>query len=46
MALSQDNVSQMNSYADQLELVMSQCPSCTIKLQSESTQDPSAAKSS
>lgn len=37
--LLQDNLNQMNSYADQLELVISQCPSCTIKLQNESTQD-------
>lgn len=37
--LLEDNLTQMNSYADQLELVIGQCPSCTIKLQNESTQD-------
>jgi hypothetical protein len=35
----QDNLAQMNGYADQLEMVIAQCPACTIKLQNESTQD-------
>ncbi|KAE9336446.1 hypothetical protein PF008_g13023 [Phytophthora fragariae] len=35
----EENLAQMNGYADQLEMVIAQCPSCTIKLQNESTQD-------
>uniref|UniRef100_A0AAV1TY79 Uncharacterized protein n=1 Tax=Peronospora matthiolae TaxID=2874970 RepID=A0AAV1TY79_9STRA len=35
----QESLTQMNAYADQLEMVIAQCPSCTIKLQNESTQD-------
>ncbi|KAG7389419.1 hypothetical protein PHYBOEH_007508 [Phytophthora boehmeriae] len=35
----EDNVAQMNAYADQLEMVIAQCPSCTNKLQNGSTQD-------
>ncbi|KAI9922875.1 hypothetical protein PsorP6_000839 [Peronosclerospora sorghi] len=36
---SQDNLAQLNGYADQLEIVIARCPSCTVKLQNESTQD-------
>ncbi|KAF4028297.1 hypothetical protein GN244_ATG20018 [Phytophthora infestans] len=35
----EENVAQMNAYADQLEMVIGQCPSCTEKLQNGSTQD-------
>ncbi|CEG39106.1 uncharacterized protein PHALS_09165 [Plasmopara halstedii] len=39
LKLLEDNLSQMNSYADHLEMVIAQCPACTKKLQNESTQD-------
>lgn len=29
----------MNAYADHLEIVISQCPSCSAKVQTGSTQD-------
>ncbi|KAL3666155.1 hypothetical protein V7S43_008943 [Phytophthora oleae] len=35
----EENLAQMNGYADQLEMVIAQCPSCTTKMQNESTQD-------
>uniref|UniRef100_K3WZB8 Uncharacterized protein n=1 Tax=Globisporangium ultimum (strain ATCC 200006 / CBS 805.95 / DAOM BR144) TaxID=431595 RepID=K3WZB8_GLOUD len=35
----QENLNQMNAYADHLELVIGQCPSCSVKVQAESTQD-------
>lgn len=35
----QDNLTQMNAYADHLEIVIGQCPSCSVKVQTESTQD-------
>ncbi|KAG7389488.1 hypothetical protein PHYPSEUDO_010373 [Phytophthora pseudosyringae] len=39
LKLLEENLAQMNGYADQLEMVIAQCPSCTVKLQNESTQD-------
>ncbi|KAL4176961.1 hypothetical protein KRP22_001897 [Phytophthora ramorum] len=39
LKILEENLAQMNGYADQLEMVIAQCPSCTIKLQNESTQD-------
>ncbi|KAJ8556732.1 hypothetical protein ON010_g9233 [Phytophthora cinnamomi] len=39
LKMLEENLAQMNGYADQLEMVIAQCPSCTAKLQSESTQD-------
>ncbi|ETI32421.1 hypothetical protein F441_21162 [Phytophthora nicotianae CJ01A1] len=39
LKMLEENLAQMNGYADQLEMVISQCPSCTVKLQNESTQD-------
>ncbi|KAG6578044.1 uncharacterized protein IUM83_10376 [Phytophthora cinnamomi] len=39
LKMLEENLAQMNGYADQLEMVIAQCPSCTVKLQSESTQD-------
>ncbi|KAG4227578.1 hypothetical protein PC116_g24034 [Phytophthora cactorum] len=39
LKMLEENLAQMNGYADQLEMVIAQCPSCTIKLQNESTQD-------
>ncbi|OWZ07567.1 hypothetical protein PHMEG_00020021 [Phytophthora megakarya] len=40
LKMLEENLAQMNGYADQLEMVIGQCPSCTAKLQSEGTQDP------
>lgn len=37
--MTQDNLTQMNAYADHLEIVIGQCPSCSVKVQTESTQD-------
>ncbi|RLN82143.1 hypothetical protein BBJ28_00007469 [Nothophytophthora sp. Chile5] len=39
LKILEENLAQMNGYADQLELVIAQCPTCTIKLQHENTQD-------
>uniref|UniRef100_M4C347 Uncharacterized protein n=1 Tax=Hyaloperonospora arabidopsidis (strain Emoy2) TaxID=559515 RepID=M4C347_HYAAE len=39
LKMLEESLTQMNAYADQLEMVIAQCPSCTIKLQNESTQD-------
>ncbi|CAH0480455.1 unnamed protein product [Peronospora belbahrii] len=39
LKILEENLAQMNGYADQLEMVIAQCPSCTIKLRDESTQD-------
>ncbi|TDH73681.1 hypothetical protein CCR75_003219 [Bremia lactucae] len=44
LKILEENLAQMNGYADQLEMVIAQCPSCTLKLQSESTQDSVANK--
>ncbi|TMW65883.1 hypothetical protein Poli38472_003648 [Pythium oligandrum] len=35
----EDNLAQLNTYADHLELIINQCASCAVKLQSEGTQD-------
>ncbi|TYZ61691.1 hypothetical protein PybrP1_005703 [[Pythium] brassicae (nom. inval.)] len=35
----EDNLAQMNAYADHLEIVISQCPACSAKVQTGSTQD-------
>ncbi|KAK1935037.1 hypothetical protein P3T76_010803 [Phytophthora citrophthora] len=39
LKMLEENLAQMNGYADQLEIVIAQCPSCTTKMQNESTQD-------
>ncbi|CAI5734107.1 unnamed protein product [Hyaloperonospora brassicae] len=39
LKMLEESLAQMNAYADQLEMVIAQCASCTIKLQNESTQD-------
>ncbi|CAI5702176.1 hypothetical protein KXD40_000537 [Peronospora effusa] len=44
LKMLEENLAQMNAYADQLEMVIAQCPSCTIKLRNESTQDSIASR--